>query len=158
MPTIWLWGGFGWLALRRRGSPVPDTTSYGSNNPGTANIISYSDSTPAQPIEIDQLVQSAQLTPVICLRCRWPLSNLRTRRPSRPPSTSCKPCNPCNPCNLCNLHSAHSLDLRCPCRPSPLPLSSNRKLVDITPRSKCIGHSENLQFGGRKATVEAWKA
>src|ERR1017187_7067604 len=70
MPSIWPCGGFGWLALRRRGSPVPETTSYSSDDSGAVNTINYSDSTPAQPIEIDQLVQSAQLTPATSLRCR----------------------------------------------------------------------------------------
>jgi|ERR1035441_8848710 hypothetical protein len=155
MPSIWPCGGFGWLALRRRGSPVPETTSYSSDHSGAINTISYSDPTPAQPIEIDQLVQSAQLTPVIGLRCRQPFSNPRTRHPSRPPSASYNLCNPFNPCNLCILNSPYSSDLHRLCHPCPLPLLCHRKLGDIAPRPECRGHSAHLQSGGREATLEA---
>ena len=136
---------------------MPGTTTYSSDNSCAADTISYSDSTPAQTIEIKHLMQSAQLTPVIGLRCRQPSLNPRTRRPSRLPSASGNLCNPFNPGNLCNLNSPNSLDLRCPCRSSPLPISNNRKLVDITLRPEFVGHSENPQSGGRAVTLEAWK-
>src|ERR1035441_10625422 len=133
MALVWLWGGFGWLAWRRRSSPVPGTTSYGSNNPGAADTISYSDSKPTQPIEIKQLVQSVHLMPATGLRCRQPgaLNPINLRKPFI------------------------SLDLRSPCRPSTLPLSSNRKLVDTTPQPECFGYSEYPQSGMWDASLEA---
>jgi hypothetical protein len=70
MPTIWLYDGFEWLARPPRNRPVPGTTSYSSDNSCAADDITYSDSEPAQAIEIKHLVQSAQFTPVIGFRCR----------------------------------------------------------------------------------------
>ena len=133
MPTIWLCSGFGWLKRPRRDRALPGTMSYISGDFGVVNTIRYSDSMPAQPIEIKQLVQSVHLTPTTGLRCRQPgaLNPINLRKPFI------------------------SLDLRSPCRPSTLPLSSNRKLVDTTPQPECFGYSEYPQSGMWDASLEA---
>src|ERR1039457_5732773 len=101
---------------------------------------------PAQPVEIKQLVQSAKFTPVIVLRCRYPLSNPRTRRPSRLPSASGNLCNPFNSSNLCNLNAPYSLDLLRLYHPCWLPYSSQQKLDDITPQpERSEEHTSELQ-------------
>ena len=54
----------------RRDRLLSGTMNYIPRKSGAANTISYSDTMPAQPVEIKQLVQSAQLTPATILRCR----------------------------------------------------------------------------------------
>src|ERR1035437_3680059 len=77
-----------------------------------------------------QLMQPAQATPATRLPCPQP-----------------GPLSPLNPSN-----SFKSFDLCSPCHPCPPRFFCYRKLVDVTPRPECLGHSGKLPNREREVT------